>query len=252
MTPARTGSGGHAEGAQDEAAEEGAAAAYSTVHENVLIFLKLGPVVLDVTRTVLDVRAYDSDVAPTEIRFIDMIGPEVTQHAPAPCQGLVRFVPVDHHAEAPNGQVLEGRIKLAVQVCLLVMQVAFDRVYGFGGIFECKRIGLPNGKGVLEGNGQSQPVEGSTLGFRACLEDFLVNFHSLSEAGGSVAVTDSLGLGSVGNQHPLHQFRVRKHPFDKRKMLFALLSEFRQAPRSGVEQNDELDQKIIQLVTGHE
>ena len=34
-------------------------------------------------------------------------------------------------------------------------------------------------------------------------------------------------------------------------MLFALLTEFRQAPGGGVEQDDVLDQKIVQLVASH-
>ena len=98
MAPAGTGRSGTPEGAQDEAAEEGPPSANPSVHENILVLLQFGPVVLDVPRAVLDVRAYDPDVAPAEVRLVDMVWPEVAQHASSPSQGLVRFVPVHHHA----------------------------------------------------------------------------------------------------------------------------------------------------------
>ena len=48
MTPAGTSNGRDPEGPQNEASNERAPAAHPTVHEDVLIFLQLGPVVLDV------------------------------------------------------------------------------------------------------------------------------------------------------------------------------------------------------------
>ena len=47
MSPARTGRSGN-EGAEDEAAEEGPSSANPTVHQNVLVLLQFGPVVLGV------------------------------------------------------------------------------------------------------------------------------------------------------------------------------------------------------------
>ena len=104
-----TSHGRDAEAAQDETSEERAPAAHAAVHDDVLVILQRGQVVLHILRPVLDFGPDGFHITPAIVRSGDFVGPVVPQHLAPPGQNIIRLIAVDGIPILPDGQILERR-----------------------------------------------------------------------------------------------------------------------------------------------
>ena len=246
MTPAGTSSRRDSEGSQREATIERASAAHSAVHEHVLIFLQLRPVVFYILRTIFNIGRDNIHITPAEVGVVDVVGPEVSKHVPPPGQSLVRLVAVGNHAEVPGAELFERRIQLAVNVGLFVVKVALHRIDGGRRIGRGLRVCLRDWHGMFQSDGNRQPLQNIRRGFLARLLNVRINFHGLAvPSWAEASAPHFFGIGAVCHQHLLHEIGVRQQLLDQRPFLFALLSKLRQTARGCFVQNDKFHELSV-------
>ena len=178
--------------------------------------LEIGFVVFVVLRTILDVAANKSNVAPTIIISGDVIGTIVTKHFAAPSEYFIGFFSVDHHAVVPGRKVLESGIKLAGEKRFFVMKVALHRIDEFRSILFCLGIPLLDRSGMFEAYCECKASQRTHADFIAGLPDFAVYF----DRGSVVAI-----FSAVGNGHFNEKIIGRKHILDEILLFPSLLGE---------------------------
>ena len=251
MPATGTGRRGHSECAQNKATKESASSANTAIHQDILVFLQLGPVVFDVPRTILDVRSHDSDVSPAEVLVVNMIGPIIAQHFTPPGKGLIRFVPIHHHPQIPSTEILESGIKFTVQIGFFVMMVSLNRVHGLGGIDFFRWICLNDGHRMLQGDGKGQSLKNTGSSILARILNLGINFHRLAILRRTITLSShSLRSCAIRDQHLPHQAGITEQSFNQFKKALPPLAEFGKGTRGGFFEDNEFHQFGIHSVAG--